>query len=670
MRQKTIALLLSATLGMSALPATAAQYPFRLEPGKARSFYSPREALRVFVPANVPIPVLQNLKLELDNVDITEMMKRQGSHVVYKPVQPLEYGYHVLRLVEHRPDGSIIEHARWRMDVRKNSAFQQAEAEGTVELSVSRRFADKGLTAPVPSRNNVNGSMSFNANAKNPGWSTSASASFIYQSPTTESRKFNVSEFLFTGKVRHTAVFAGHHSLDNTNLVLNGFSSRGLSVKLNSKDRRFRTRLFTMRTESITGFQRGLGITQPENRTSGVTVSAFPFRQRPQRLYLELTHLNGKGTTSGTGDAGDTTRAGGRASSVVADSQINKRVRVRAEYARSRYDFDGIGTGYAAEKDKAWSTFLVYTPKQTTWRKKPLTWNLVAGVQKVGTYFRSLGNVSLPADKLATTLNLTAGWEPFNLTMRLARETDNVNDDLARPRVRNDLFNLSLSYQPQPPADDGKKKKRGRGGPRLFRQGSYTFNLSRTRSSEEYRPVGSTADVTNKRILVAGLNASFTPGKWNWSLGYTVTDTEDYANVGPDTLEHALSLNFNYPVNDRLSLTPTLQYNYVDNTSANTRTRTLQAGMGLSYNVPGKWVVSTSYTLSTNIVTDGSADTRNHVFTANVERILRKPGQNRTGWSLFMNINYNDNTDRVTVSSSANTYQAVIGIKSTLPLKY
>jgi hypothetical protein len=665
MHKNKIAVLLAATLGLSiAMPAIAAQIKFKLEKGTAGSYYKPTETLRIFVPANAPLATLQNLRLELDNVDVTQSMKRLGSHATYTPVQPLAFGFHELRLVEYAPDGSIIEHARWKIQVRKSAAFQQSSVEANIELSVARRFADKGLTVPKPSKNTVNGAISFNAEASNPGWKTTAKANFIQQSPNTESRRFNVADFLFTGETKNTVVYAGHHGIEATNLAVNNFATRGVSVKSFSSDKRFQARAFVMRTNAITGFKYGLGVSDAKNRVRGFSLGAYPLIKRPERLFMGLTYVNGRGTTTGDGDAGDDLRSGGNARSYVLDSQLNKRLRIRGEYARSVFDFDGLNTGFGAEKDSAWSVFAVYTPKSTTFKNKPLTWNVTTGVQRVGTFYKSLANPGLPTDKYASTISTSMSWSTFNLTARVARENDNVEEDVKRPRVVSNLFNLTLGYQPKQP------KKAPTGYSRFFKQANYSFNLARTRSREDYRPVGSTADVMDKKIIVAGVNASFTPGKWSWAVGYSITSTEDYANVIPDTREHTTSFEMNFPVNDRLTLAPTLQYNRINNISQGIFSKALQTGIGVTYNVPNKWVVALSYALNTNIVTDKSVDTRGHIVTANVERILKKNSTTKPGWSFFMNASYNNTKDRVSVSNDTNIYQIYIGIKTNMPIRY
>ena len=85
-------------------------------------------------------------------MDVTATVVRQGNQIVFTPPQPLSFGDHLLRLVEHGADGSITERGLWKISVPKTAAFREASLQGNVTINLVRRVADKNLVSPCPTR--------------------------------------------------------------------------------------------------------------------------------------------------------------------------------------------------------------------------------------------------------------------------------------------------------------------------------------------------------------------------------------------------------------------------------------------------------------------------------------------------------------------------------------
>ncbi|MCW8946535.1 MAG: hypothetical protein OQK80_03625, partial [Sedimenticola sp.] len=85
-----------------------------------RGYRLPSEEVRLYIPPEVPLEVLQRLSLELDDIDVTALVGREGDFALFVPIQPLSYGQHRLRLVENGADGSLLERGFWLLEVRKS----------------------------------------------------------------------------------------------------------------------------------------------------------------------------------------------------------------------------------------------------------------------------------------------------------------------------------------------------------------------------------------------------------------------------------------------------------------------------------------------------------------------------------------------------------------------
>ena len=668
MRKSTASLILLSLFAISQTCwAQVGDWKPELLPPPQTEFRSPTDEFRIFIPPIVPVEVLQSLSLELDGIDVTAMISREGDYAVFVPPQPLEWGKHSLSIVEYAPDGSILERGLWDFEVRRSASFREAEFQSSLDVKVTNRVADQNLEN-LPKSTQAQGGLGMEGAIADKDWRVSGNIDFLYNSQsdqTVNDREFDMGEYLLTGKVGPAQSDIGHHAIEPNSLVMESFKRRGVSASMSPKNQQAKVTAFVMRTDRIIGFQQGLGINDPEKRVAGVVGSANPFSDNPEKLFLSATYLNGEGEQVGVGEGGDPESSGGDAWSLTADSTIlNKRLRLRGEFATTRFDFDGEDTGFDAERDHAYSLLSVYTHPERTVKGKPLNWNIGVDYHNVGTFFHSLANPGLPNDKRSMSAFGEIGWSALKINTVFGRGTDNVDDDPLLPRIQTDQVTVGTTYAPFQEAPQN-------GGWNLFGQPFYQLNLNQTKQNQTRTPSGFSGTVTDNKTSGLDLSASFNPGTWNWTISYAVTLFDDYSDVSSDTRNNFANLSAGFLIGERLSLTPILQYNVLEDKDTDVDTTSLSAGLGIT--IPlyrDRLNCSMNFSLNQNSASDDSTDTTSSNIDGSMVWAIKLPKTNRPGVALSVEGNYQDIDDKVTPGSSTHNYQVFIGISVSWPVAY
>jgi hypothetical protein len=587
------------------------------------------------------------------------MISREGDYAVFVPPQPLDWGEHSLSIVEYAPDGSILERGLWAFEVRKSARFREAEFQSSLDVKVTNRVADQNLEN-LPKSTQAQGGLGMGGGIADEDWRVSGNIDFLYNSQsdqTVNDREFDMGEYLFTGKAGPAQSDIGHFAVEPNSMVMESFNRRGVSASMSPKNQQAKVTAFVMRTERIIGFRHGLGINDPENRVTGVAGSANPFSDNPEKLFLSATYLNGEGEQVGVGEGGDPESSGGDAWSLTADSSIlNKRLRLRGEYATTRFDFDGVDTGFDAERDNAYSLLSVYTHPEKTFIGKPLNWNIGLEYQSVGTFFHSLANPGLPNDKRSIIGFAEMGWSALNINAVLGSGTDNVDGDPLLPEIRTDQVTLSTTFAPFQEASQ-------KGGWNLFGQPFFQLNLSQNKQNQTSTPSGFSGTVTDNKTSGMDLSASFNPGTWNWTISHAVTLFDDYSDVSSDTRNNFTNLSAGFQIAEGLTLGPNLQYNVFEDKDTDVDTTSLSAGLGIT--IPlyrDRLNCSLNFSLNQNSASDDSTDTTSSNIDGSMVWAIKLPKTNRPGVALSVEGNYQDIDDKITPGSSTHNYQVFIGI--------
>jgi hypothetical protein len=122
-------------------------------------------------------------------------------------------------------------------------------------------------------------------------------------------------------------------------------------------------------------------------------------------------------------------------------------------------------------------------------------------------------------------------------------------------------------------------------------------------------------------------------------------------------------------LSDRISLSPRIQYNRLDDRDNGVATRTVTAMLGASAAlIPGKLDASLNYALNRERADDDSLDNDSYSVDALLNWTLVQPRENRPGLSLFASGSYFD--DRNATGSNMDLYQIFAGLRIGWPVAY
>lgn len=621
-------------------------------------FRAPSDSFHIPVPDDLPVDVLQRLSLELDGFDVTSFVERIDGVAVFQPPTPLTPGRHQLRLVYYGDDGSILELGRWQVEVRMSGAFQQASASAQADFSLQQRIADENIDTELYDSTSSQGSVSVQADGANAGWRASGRADFLYVSNELNSangEKFDLNEYLLALDSSRWQWRVGHHNPVGSNLVTDGFYRRGLSATTGTENQRLQFTGFALRTDAITGFEHGLGATDDDNRTSGVSVSANPLKQA-EKLTLSATYVDGAGDNAGVSEFGFITEAEGEALGVAADSYLFERqLRLRGEVARSQFDYDGSGGDFDKEDDQAYSMLMEISPRLDA-GEQSMAVRFGLEHKEVGSYYRSLANNSLAADKRLTRLYGEWQWSTLVAQLNWARERDNVDDIDVLPTTATNQWSVNMSYTPISDRTEATWMP--------FARPSYTLSYLDTDQSDVTKPAGFPDwEVANEtRQLQVG--AYFQPGKWNWGGGVGVTLFEDDTDTSSDTRNDLIYLNAHVPVGQRLDIRPNWQLNRFTDRDFDVDYYTRVFGLGLnSIILRNRLTGSLNYALNQNNASDDSVDSEQATLQMKLVWTVLHAEGNRPGLSFDLSGTYLDVSDEVFTVSEPYNYQVFAGVQ-------
>ncbi|MEW7979867.1 MAG: hypothetical protein AB2813_08720 [Candidatus Sedimenticola endophacoides] len=247
--------------------------------------------------------------------------------------------------------------------------------------------------------------------------------------------------------------------------------------------------------------------------------SVRPLPGGSEALELSAAYLSGEAPELGAGVAGDDLSTGGDAWSVSADGLLlDNRLRLRGEYARSAYDFDGAG-GEGAERDHGYSLLASYRP----WLDKQIggsyiDWNLGAEYKRLGTFFRSPANPGAVADRQVERLFSDLVWGEWGLQAALAQERDNVEGIAALPRIRTRHGGFNLNYTPAPAYDAQGMPETGWLGQPSY---SLTANLQTQLDGLMAWQDARQTELDPRRLRTAPVSGAALP---SWQTGVTLSD--------------------------------------------------------------------------------------------------------------------------------------------------
>lgn len=591
-------------LAVWSLPAPAAgqqaDWQPRLDPPVSAAGRTPEEpfVIRLSAPYDA---ASGRLALELDNVDVTQRVQPlDDTYTTFQlvPYTPLDRGQHVLRLVEYRGDGNIVERGRWVFDVHVlQSAF---ELETNLAASVRVDETPEELFTMEPTQGQ--GSARLAAYTENDARRLAVSGDFLVDTNTTTAaghRAIDLGDFLLTRTTRHTSVSLGHHipganyGFGKRNLIFDGYARRGLSGTLGGKESHAAVTGFALRTESIRGFEHGFGIGDAANRIAGAMLRFQPGSQ----VALGVGYVSGEGSDAGFGTGSGAPPLEGEAANVALDSLwLEKRLSLRAEAAFTSVE---LGEGFGGMSDQALVGGLRWQPHRgLTLGEHVIPWSFELSYARIGSRFLSIANLQQAAnlEELRTGLNASLGTVSLALTG--ARSEDNV-DSGPYPVTRSDNLALALNWAPAIAEDFGGV---------LFGRPTLGLNLLGDWRDTVHMPADVPALPVDFDTRGYSTFASFAHPYGTWSVTLGVTETEDHTDFTPDVRFESAGIATSFQLGERYSLTPALQFDVARDRDNEIDQRTTNVSLSQGWAILRDrlfWTTSIGYNL--NRVSDASS---------------------------------------------------------------
>lgn len=555
--------------------------------------------LRIHVPG-IPADTPQRLGVALDDIDVTSLAALDGTDIVVTPSQPIPFGAHRLLLVEYLQDGTIAERGAWSFDIRKSTLFREAGFQADATVSATDRVADHNANATMGPLQG-NGSAQLKGAVANEGWKANGSASVVGNSQSGQMPRkeghVDIGQYLLEAQSGAVAGRIGDHAVGPDSLVMQGFARRGVSADL-SGGGIARITGFSMHATPVAGSQHLSGVDDVHDRVDGAVATLNPFTGRPDVLAVSGTYVDGEGSTlNGPGVAGSAQPFAGHAGSIVADAKLfDKLLRLRGEYARSAFDFDGVGTGLDATPGHAYSGLANYLP----WHSlivldQSLTWNIGAERKVLSTFFHSPANPGAVADRDVKQVFTGVNWYGLNLQASAGREHDNVDDLQTLPTTESMQRSVSLNYTPVKPPGQAAADAASfpwYGQPSLT--ASYMTlrkNVSSNPSATPLVPVGPLHDTKN---LTLGVQFQYSKGNWGATHG-RVTD-DDFSGLAPSTQTVSDRVQGGLQVS-KANVSAFLQHDQADDHTQDTTSQAVIGGATLAYPFTDRLTSSLAYTV-------------------------------------------------------------------------
>ncbi|MCX4187494.1 hypothetical protein [Methylophaga sp. OBS4] len=570
------------------------------------------------LPEDLDISVLTRLAVELDGIDITAGLDFEGSNFTYTPVEPLAPGLHLVRLVILQADGRVEEKAQWQLNIdgqqhRSETEPAQAMTEqqrlaaeqwlrsssfsSSNSVELSQRFAQSNIGA-APRHTILSGAGNTSAQFSGNNWQVNAQTNYFLQSEkglSLTGESIDIGEYQIaakhSGALLNSGFNMGHHSLGLNSQLFSAQQRRGISLKLADVNNRVSTRVFAFRPDSVVGNSHFTGVSDNNNRLDGFSASIKPFASDAQALKLTSLYYEGQGSNAGTGISGTDVESEGSGWSLGLDKGFfGGKLRMMGEYARASFDADGKAGLTEEDKSNALNFLLETRPfENLSFNSQPADLMLGIAYQKVDTFFASLANPGMAADRDMTSAYSNFYWNKFSANLQYSHETNNVEDleGLPTDRLRNASWSGSYAFDPQ------QGKLSWLGSPYLQLSG-FIARLDRADTPDNYQGFD-TDNAASSTTFGGGSNYE----NWFWSASHTYADFDDHAGVSGDTISRFSSVGAGWRPSSRLSVNTDLQYGVFESQTQNETTYTTNLNFGLlSLLIPNKLDLGFNYNLN------------------------------------------------------------------------
>ena len=624
----------------------------------------------ILLPADLDPAVYDNLAVELDDLDVTAFVQVESGRLTVTPPETLSTGSHSLRLVERGSDGSILERGYWSLAVRHSDLIRDLSLTADLAGEVNGRVAENGIDTP-PQHVTAESGGNVEAAAGDDHWRLRVQGNYLYNSQIElglDERNIDIGEYRIDGDFEQDSFFAGFtvgdHDTGIENLIMSGFYRRGASFRAGLSDNSLTVTGFVQSSEALVGSRHMLGISHDEDRIEGASVAIRPIAALRDNIVLTGTFYSGEGSDGGFGIGTEEVINEGDGWSVAADTLwFDEALRLRGEYAQASFDFDGKNEGFDAETAEAYSVLASLEPlRGATLDGSTFTWTIGAQREQVDTFFQSLANPYLEADRETTSVYTDFFWDEFSAQLRVDHQLNNVDDLDYLPTDRNINVYFNGNYTPYvEPLEDGSMPWYGQP---FFGISAALYEIDRVERSADF-PDDDADNSTRSVTLSAGSNYE----TWSWNLFHTIYSFEDHIGLSSDTLNNTTGLSAYVLADDWLTLSPSVQWDDFRDRDTGDDNQALLMNLGADVTViPETLTASLYYSLNHRMGDGDTPDTNS--LNGEVVWTLRQAEANRLGVALAFTGFIQETNDDFENTAKDVQYQAFTALRLSLPVVY
>lgn len=542
------AVFVAAVLAWFCAPALALEESWRGEFATASGEpIDPRQPLRIKLPDDIDPATLEWLAVELDTLDVTPILTLEGTEIVVRPPRPLKSGTHQLTLAQYNEDGEAVDRGSWSFKVGQEVAYQaRADASFAATYRADTRNIPKESLPEKPGT--VDGSLRLEASAGTASWQVRGNADGVWTNQPAEGLDhFEGGNYLATLSAGGLTGQVGQLDPRLESSIISSFQRRGMTLSYTNRGQEVQANGFALRSGPVAGFHEGLGIHDPDNRVLGGSVTLRPLPKHGEWLTLTGMYLVGKqGADPGVAVVDQTALGSGSAWSVgFVSGLFNQRLRVRGEYAATRFDADGSGE-LVEEPDKAYGGSAVWDlVRDARLGDMPLNGAVGGEYQYNGPSFKSLANAGLPTDLQMEKAFTRWGLGGLSAEVVAGREHDNVEDDPALAAGLTNLLGAVATYSPTL-APDGWAQA-------VFGQPRLDLGYQQLRDRTIDLPEGATDKPDRRnREWSATLGSGYRI--WDWRAGYRSRREKDLTGAAADRTSESADANLGFRLWERITL--------------------------------------------------------------------------------------------------------------------
>lgn len=641
---------------------------FRLTSSDNIDYYSPKEPLVIIIPRSFTKEKMQNVVIELDSVDISEMVQISNGEMVYLPLQAMLLESHELRITEFTDDGNINELGVWHFNVRMSELFEEYSISADTQINSNYRVSEKNSDSSLPDRFQANANSQVGFKIKNGNWHAEGQFDLNYTSVSENRpshRTIENSDFLIRMGNQFVDAKIGHQNIGQSSLIMDNFRRRGVSIEGKMPSINSTLTGFSLSSIDLSGFGHGFGISDSQQRINGYSFSTNPISSSPKLFNVSTTWISGRGNDGNNfiidfddfQDPNAITPASekGSAWTISTDSLLlNDKLRIRAEYAETEFNFNPLDD-LNSEKDSAENVLVTYSDHT----QNTISWNAGLNYKRIGTYFKSLANRGLPSDKKLSKLFAGIQWNTVGIQLSGEEQTDNLEEIEQLPETVTHLNSINLNWSPQ--LESNKK---------LLGTPNFAFGYNKQKQRQKNIPIDYFFPEADNQMANWQASGSFNYETNNWGITFMNTSFTDKSGVQNNSDTDSLNVFANFTFDEIGSLSTSIQFDHSqDEVTKLTSTGVTYSIQSMFTLIPYKLDGSADFILNKNETNDLLTRGENLAINLALNWHVREATPNQFGLEFALGGTYNNFEDRILNSYSTEMYQINLTATITFPTR-